>query len=340
MDPLVSVIMPVYNVENYISKSIESVLNQTYSAFELIIVIDGSKDNSCTIAENYATQDSRIKIVYKENGGLSDARNYGLNIAKGDYYYFIDSDDYIDKKLLEEVVYYADNNDLDVVTFGFYVDFENDKFNTYYSYEVRPRNGIYNSCNINTIIVDEGFYNYIGYAWNKLYKSTIIKNNNKCFINGLSLIEDIEFNYLVFKDTEKIGFIDKVFYHYIQRNRKSLVNAQYDNFYELKLRAAKLRVEILENWNIDNNFLEKESHKLYLGALNSGLSNICKCKDLSMNKKRIKIKEIIDFDRSINYKNIFNHSIDIKSKVLSILIMMKMYRLIIFNYRLINKLRG
>lgn len=101
MQDLISIIVPVYNVERYLRECIESILNQTYSTFELILVDDGSTDFSYKICQEYAAVDKRIKLYQKENGGLSDARNYGLNYVNGKYIVFIDSDDYVEKEFIE-----------------------------------------------------------------------------------------------------------------------------------------------------------------------------------------------------------------------------------------------
>ena len=108
----VSVIIPVYNVEDYIEKCLDSVVNQTLKEIEIIVVNDGAKDNSMKKIEKYFS-DSRIKIINKQNGGLSSARNAGLKIAKGEYISFIDSDDFIEEKMLEDL--YSENENADIV---------------------------------------------------------------------------------------------------------------------------------------------------------------------------------------------------------------------------------
>ena len=100
---LVSVIVPIYNVEKYLRKCVDSILNQTYKNLEIILVDDGSPDNCGNICDEYALSDSRIRIIHKKNGGLSDARNAGLDIARGNYILFVDSDDYIDETMVEKL---------------------------------------------------------------------------------------------------------------------------------------------------------------------------------------------------------------------------------------------
>src|SRR5688572_9651460 len=115
----ISIIMPVYNVEKYLHTAVDSVLQQTYKNFELIVVDDGSTDKSGDISESYAKSDKRVSVVHKDNGGLSDARNAGLPHARGDYIIFIDSDDYWDKELLSELVSYNKDKNLDAIIFGY-----------------------------------------------------------------------------------------------------------------------------------------------------------------------------------------------------------------------------
>lgn len=101
---LVSVIIPIYDVENYLRQCVDSVIKQTYSNLEIILVDDGSPDRCPVICDKYAESDSRIKVIHKKNGGLSDARNAGLSIAQGEYVYFLDSDDYIELEAIETLV--------------------------------------------------------------------------------------------------------------------------------------------------------------------------------------------------------------------------------------------
>ena len=116
--PKISIIIPIYNVEDYVGKCLESVTNQTLKDIEVICVDDGTKDNSCAVVEAYMKEDDRIKLVHKENGGLSSARNYGLQYATGEYTWWIDSDDYIEKNGCERLYDAIQENHPDLITFG------------------------------------------------------------------------------------------------------------------------------------------------------------------------------------------------------------------------------
>lgn len=119
MDKVISIIVPVYNVEEFLDECVQSIVDQTYENLEIILVDDGSKDNSPALCDAWAEKDARIKVVHKQNGGLSDARNRGIEEATGDYIYFIDSDDYIDKTMCQRVMEQFRHSDADMVAFGY-----------------------------------------------------------------------------------------------------------------------------------------------------------------------------------------------------------------------------
>ena len=121
MEPLLSIIVPIYNVEQYIDKCIQSILNQTYQNLEIILVDDGATDRSGSIADSYAAKDKRIKVFHKENGGISDARNYGLDHVTGDYILFVDSDDFIENTMCERLFTIANSTHADMVSCNYYI---------------------------------------------------------------------------------------------------------------------------------------------------------------------------------------------------------------------------
>ena len=204
--PKVSVIVPVYNVENYIKKCLASLINQTLKDIEIIIVNDGSTDNSKTIIDDYAKNDNRIIVCEKENGGLSDARNYGLKYATSEYVAFLDSDDYVDTTIYEKMYNEAIEKNADYVECDFY-----------WCYPKKKK-------------LDKGFrytnkkemFTYARVvAWNKLIKRSIIKD---LFPVGLHY-EDIEFFYKLLPNINKFAFVDEPLIYYIQREN-SISNKQ------------------------------------------------------------------------------------------------------------------
>ena len=149
MTPLISVIIPVYNTEKYLKQCVESVLGQSYQSFEMILIDDGSTDFSGKICDEYSNQDKRIQVIHKSNGGQSSARNKGLDLAKGKYIYFLDSDDYLFDTLLEKLVNTAEENNADVVFFeaqSFVDDEENKLYKNIEKYYEYIRKNEYEKC--------------------------------------------------------------------------------------------------------------------------------------------------------------------------------------------------
>ena len=169
----VSIIVPVYQVENYIRQCIDSILVQTFTDFELILVDDGSKDKSGQICDEYAVLDQRVKVIHKENGGLSDARNCGMDQAVGNYFMFVDSDDYIAPTMLEYLYKALMNKEADIAVCNFLHFFEEDRkrdFSTNIQSEVLSGAEIFYSRK------NERVYGIWTVAWNKLYKRETLGN--------------------------------------------------------------------------------------------------------------------------------------------------------------------
>ena len=230
MDKKLSIIIPAYNVEKYVGKAISSILSQDYKNLELLIVDDGSTDETAKIAKRYSANDVRAIVLSKQNGGLSDARNYGLERATGDYVLFIDSDDFIEPNTIGKLMKYSNDRALDVCIFGYYYDiYEHEKTHTE-KVVVEPGKIITRGSK-RTKIANASM---LGYAWNKLYDRQFLLINNIKFERGLSYIEDIIFNEQVYQHAKKVGFYDQPIYHYVQYGRTTLGKtyhkkiAQYD----------------------------------------------------------------------------------------------------------------
>lgn len=211
-NPKISVIVPVYNTEEYLDRCVKSITDQTYDNIEIILVDDGSKDKCPEMCDKWAEKDSRIKVIHKKNGGLSDARNYGIKEAEGEYLFFADSDDYIEPDMLSFLFNLADENGADVSRCGFFFDFEDsgeEKENPY-SNDVKI-------FGYNERIKDLVLSGHVsGVVWNKLYRKDFISDVMFDPKDGSS--EDILFNYRVYKKNPKTAFRDIPKYHYVVRN--------------------------------------------------------------------------------------------------------------------------
>ena len=287
---LVSVVVPIYNVQPYLEKCIETIINQTYKNLEIILVDDGSTDNSGKIADEYAKKDERIIIIHKKNGGLSDARNAGMKIANGDYICFIDSDDYVELDMIEQAINMITAQKLDVVIWGFYIDYE-DNYGKLIKRDKKVLNRKVVKINkINDEIeLNLNFLNHLGYAWNKLYDLQFLKEYKFEFEKGLSLIEDGEFNRRIFQKVKKFGIIDKAFNHYMQRNRETLGNKKYDNVLELNIKIGRNTREMLQAWDLNENIVEEICLKQWLFIFKAVMKDIIT--DCNLNKKE-KIEKI------------------------------------------------
>ena len=208
MGDKISVIVPIYKVEDYLHRCVDSIINQTYTNLEIILVDDGSPDNCPMICDEYAKKDSRIRVVHKKNGGLSDARNAGLDIATGEYIMFIDSDDFVDTEMMGSMMRNMIDDNVDMVVCNIkyvYEDREVVKYNQsdrildrYEAMEEYLKDGVVQAV-----------------AWNKLYKKSLI-NNMRYKVGKTN--EDEFFTYKIVDKTEKIYYNSRPFYNYIQRD--------------------------------------------------------------------------------------------------------------------------
>ena len=217
-NPLISVIIPIYNNEKYLPQCLESVLNQTYKNLEIICVNDGSTDNSTKTLEKFS--DSRIKIINQENKGLATARNTGLKNSTGEYVYFLDSDDWIDKKLIEITLGAIQNNNADIAMFDAYNVYDNSFV------KVKRVSNFINPEKTKVISYEENnaIRDLQCTAWSKLYHKDFLIKNNLYFPDGMRFGEDVPFWFSLLFKNPKIVFINDFLYFY--RKRSSSITAK------------------------------------------------------------------------------------------------------------------
>ena len=270
--PKVTIIVPIYNVEKYLKRCIESLVNQTLQEIEIILVNDGSTDNSGKIAKKYQKR-FKNKIIYleKENGGLSDARNFAIPYAQGEYIAFLDSDDYVEKDTYENMYKIAKKEKSDMVECDFYWE---------YLHKSKIDTGeIYHS-------KEEMLEEVRVVAWNKLIRREIIQKRNIEFPKGYRY-EDVEFTYKLIPYLDKVSFLKEPCIHYVQREN-SISNSQNERTKEI--------FDILNNviaFYKENNLYDKYEEQLeyiytrYL--LCSSLLRIVKIKDKTTRNKLIEM---------------------------------------------------
>ena len=221
----VSVIVPVYNVEKYLEKCLDSLVNQTLKEIEIIIVNDGSPDNSQKIIDKYAKKYKNIKSYIKENGGLSDARNYGLKKATGDYIAFLDSDDYVSIDMYKKMYEKAISGNFDMVVCDLNYIYENNN-------EIKRA---YSNIKNDTTNIKNAMINIYPAAWNKIFKKKLFKTGIE-FKKGV-WFEDVEFIYRMLPHIKTIGVIKEPFNQYLQREG-SITNSIDKRIYHY-----------IDNWN-------------------------------------------------------------------------------------------
>lgn len=199
----VSVIVPVYNVESYLEKCLDSLVNQTLKEIEILVVNDGSPDNSQKIIDEYTKKYKNVKSFIKENGGLSDARNYGIKYATGEYLSFVDADDYVHKDMLQKMYQKAKKNNLDIVVCDFFNVYEDGRE------EYMHSNLHYHENDVNNYIISPPM------AWSRLYRRDLFDGIE--FKKGI-LYEDLELTPSLVAQTNKIAFLEEGLYYYLQRS--------------------------------------------------------------------------------------------------------------------------
>lgn len=299
-EPLVSVIMPVYGVENYVARAIESILNQTYTNFEFFCVDDGTPDRSGEICDEYALKDSRIKVIHKENGGAPSARNTAIDKASGKYFYFMDSDDWAEKEMLFDMVDIAEKNNSQLVVAGYYIDTfysDTEKFtqeqkwvDKVFSGQEEFRKNAHKLFDLNLLYT----------PWNKLFSGDYIRENKLYFPN--TFWDDFPFNLSVVRDVERVAVTSKKYYHFIRQRSESETAKYRSDMYSKREEENGWMKELYSHWGIDNEEVREFLARRYVERLIGCVENVTnKNCSLSKKEKRKEIKNMISTDTAKNY---------------------------------------
>lgn len=264
-DKLISIIVPIYKVEKYLKKCIESILKQTYKNIEIILVDDGSPDNCGKICDYYKQMDKRIKVIHKNNGGLSEARNYGIREARGDYLLFVDSDDFIAENICEILINNINKYSADMAICNFYYVFENKK---------AIKNEMSSKKDVQVLekenIIREYFLNYsvdLNVAWNKLYKKDIFKGKNAILFPVGKLHEDTYIMYKIYYKLNRLVRINKPLYYYRQRNDSIISSFSIKNVEDI---MGYIKDYYIFSKNVDEDLrqmIQIECIKQYIGCI-------------------------------------------------------------------------
>ena len=236
MKPLISIIVPVYNVEAYLAKCVDSILAQTYTNLEIILVNDGSSDGCGRICDEYAKQDKRIKVIHKQNGGLSDARNVAIDVATGEFITFIDSDDYVTDDYIMTLYSLIEKYECKVSIALYNTFVEGSK--------PKVVNRVYREdCQTNIKAIEEMFYQekYDTASWAKLYHSSLFATGIR-YPKGI-VYEDLATTYLLIFQSDKVAFCNRRIYNYLLR-RDSIEGSSFSS---KKMDSALKVCELMES---------------------------------------------------------------------------------------------
>lgn len=252
MDKLISVIVPVYNVEAYIERCVESLINQSYKNIEIILVDDGSPDNCPAICDRLSTEDSRIKVLHKMNEGLGMARNSGMELARGEYIAFVDSDDYVEIDMLNTLIAAAERNGADIVYGGVW------KTNNTTGEKIAISNTSFERVWPSREDTKELLLRFIGNdtrekrdtimevsVWKALFKTELIKNNNIRFVSEREMIsEDLIFDIEILQYANCVVWIPECIYNYCVNPLSLSKSYREDRFQQIKKLYAKVKEQL------------------------------------------------------------------------------------------------
>lgn len=298
-DVKVSVIMPVYGVEDYVGKAIESIQAQTYENWEFFCVDDGTKDRSGEICDEYAKNDSRIIVIHKENGGAPSARNVAIDKAVGKYMYFMDSDDWTEPTMLADMVELAEKNNSQLVVSGYYID-------TYYSdtekfvQEQWAPDAVYGTAEEFRANAHKLFDKNLLYTpWNKLYSADYIRTNKLYFPQ--TFWDDFPFNLSVVRDIERVSVTSKKYYHFIRKRAESETAKYRSDMYDKREEENGWMEELYAHWGVDTpetrEFLARRYIERIIGCVENVTNKNC---TLTGKEKKAEIKKMISSDKARN----------------------------------------
>ncbi|NTU89648.1 MAG: glycosyltransferase [Actinobacteria bacterium] len=298
MAPKISIIMPVYGVEDWVGRAIETVQAQTLEDFEFFAVDDGSPDRSGAICDRYAAQDSRIKVIHKENGGAPSARNAALKLATGSYLYFMDSDDWVEPTMLEDMYTLAEKNRLDLVVSGFFIDtyYSDDSFVTQ---EISHPDRIYESQRAFREDAYKLFDKNLLYTpWNKLYRGDYIREKNLKF--PLTFWDDFPFNLSVLRDVERVGVTSKKYYHFIRARAESETTKYRPDMYTKREEEHGWMLDLYKHWDVSDDASREMILRRYIERVVGCIENVVsENSTLSSAEKSKQVKAMLDDPKTI-----------------------------------------
>jgi len=328
---LFSIIIPVYNIEQYLKQCLESIINQSYNNIEVILINDGSTDKSGVICEEVSILDNRFKVVHTENRGVSSARNMGLSIATGDYIVFVDSDDWLENKAIEKINNLLQDRLYDLIIFGVVKEINNQQIPMYSNQTSGCINSNKDIENVLPLLIKQEVIN----PPFKVYKHELIRNNGIKFETSVNIAEDYLFNMQCFLNANSLYVMEDILYHYMIRDNISLTRKfQVDKYQKLMQVNDKLKDIVSLKGNNDR----IEEALLYIR-----LKNIYSCfldifnKDCKYNyqEKLAHLKRIINKEKKVNFFKIKDRNY----KILAIILKLNSSKLIYLLSKILTRVK-
>lgn len=288
----ISIVMPVYKVEEYVGKAIESIQAQTFTNWELFAVDDGSPDNSGAICEEYARKDSRIHVLHQQNAGAPTARNNAIELTSGKYLYFMDSDDWAEPTMLEDMYRLAEEHDSQLVVTGYYID-------TYYSdtekytQEQTAPSVVFPSQRAFREQAHTLFDQNLLYTpWNKLFSARYIKEHGLRFPN--TFWDDFPFVLSVVRDVERVAVLENKYYHFIRKRAESETARYRSDMYDKREEENGWMRDLYAHWDVSGDEVEEFLCRRYIERVIGCVENVTnKNCTLSVKEKKAAIRAMI-----------------------------------------------
>ena len=320
-----SIIIPVYNTKKYIRKCLDSILNQNFEGLEIILVNDGSTDDTPEILREYEKKyPDKIIVIDKENGGQGSARNVGMKIAKGDYITFVDSDDYIKENMYQEMYDMATEGNYDIVVCG--VE------------DVYEKNG---ACNVRSLFdkkdisVADAIVNSIPSVCNKIYRKTLFKQKKMLFDEHIGY-EDFPYSMQLLMNAKRIGYIDKPFYEYVQRIKSSMHNENIIKNLDI-IKGYEQIVEYAKKNNIYKKYDEEIHYLLLKEVYITTINRILRTNNPLSEKKKV-IKQIKEYSKEAGLrKTKYFKSLPKSFRITYYMIQMNLYSIITLLFKIKEK---
>lgn len=294
--PKISVIIPAYNIGDFLPRALDSALNQSMEDIEIIVVNDGSKDNTGEVCDRYAAKDPRVKVIHQKNSGAPAARNAAIDIAKGEYIHFMDGDDWAEKDMLSDMYEIALKTRAQMVVAGFYIDTYTSATEYWREKKSIPTAFYKNAGEFRRAIPKFFDSNLLYVPWNKLVLTERIRSEKIYFRN--TRWDDLPFNIDYIRDIETVAVTENAYYHFTRARAESETARYFPGMFEKREEEHGWMMDMLRHWGMENDpEIREATCRRYIERIFGCIENFtCAACDLSLKEKLAKIDQMISCD--------------------------------------------